>query len=285
MRTIICTKCGSNELVDTSSGRVCAFCRAQFVEDPVISISKQDILGHACARCGLVDRVVLYGARKTTQENAARIYLGRLESSVPRALSGDPIRSDFDSKLHLLDAVMACERCACLSLDGVETQPEELCESVFGSFGMLRMYEHRTIGGSLYHAQFGTSIDRREFECADIEIVDRRFYSLVDRVPFNSKEGTIERYRKRHGSTTVSVVCGQTGSQWKAQNLGGLRKASWWPTVTLLSAMWSEDSDLGLISMISGSSFSNTAAVSWGISSGYKKKFEELSGLLDEPTS
>ena len=285
MKTVSCESCGSNELIELGSGKICAFCRAQFVEDPQIFAPDGKIAGYACARCGLVDRVTLYGARYTTQENAAQIYLGDLESWEPCALFGDPLPNDFDSQKSVLDEVMACDRCACLTYKGVEIEPGEFCESTFGSFGMLRVYEHWAVGEYLANATFGTSIERREFQFQDSEFIERKFNMVVDRIPFDSKSGTVERYTKNHGSTTVSIACGQTGSQGKAQTWGAL-KPSVWPTTTLLSAMWSADSDSSYVSMISTSTFSTsgsivTAGAIRRVSSVYEKKFQELSGFLD----
>lgn len=280
MKTVSCESCGGNELIELDSGRICAFCRAQFVEDPQIFAPDGKIAGYACARCGLVDRVTLYGARYTTQEYAAQIYLGELESSVPCALFGDPFPNDFNSQKTVLDEVMACDRCACLTYKGVEIEPGEFCESTFGSFGMLRMYEHWAVGEYLANATFGTSVFRKEVACSSREVAQENFDSLSRKTPFDEKIETFS-YFHTLGSSTVWIARGQTGSQWKAQAMGGFRKVAWWPTTTLVSAMFNTDSNLAIYSVISSADYVNNAKVDWGIATGYEKKFQELSRLLD----
>jgi hypothetical protein len=265
------------------AARICPFCRAQFLPDTESGRAEQEYFGEPCARCGLGDQVVRYGEHRATQKKVAGNSLKRLESCVPQALDGDPVPSEFGSHKSELGDAMACERCNCLTYNGSEIQPEEVCEKIYGSFGMLRIYEQRAIGVTLKNATFGNVVFRKQAQCTSRHLAGGNFNTLVTRTPFERELGLIFRQVKIYGNTSVWIACGQTGSKLQAKGLGKFRQATWWlTTTTLVSAMFNSDSESALYSLISSADYANSAMDKSEISSSYHKKFEEFSHLLDE---
>jgi hypothetical protein len=121
---------------------------------------------------------------------------------------------------------------------------------------------------------------RKQARGLDESQVKRTFDSLRSRISLAPLPGHVEFHTKAVEGTKIWMSVGQTGSQVKCQLLGGVRKTSWWPTVTLISAMHS-DSSSAIFSILSSAVFVNQGLIQKGISSGYEKRFAEFGKVLE----